>query len=482
MKLQYKFLMIGLFLMTTFVIKAQNKTNFVLIIGDDISYNDLGCYGNKIVKTPRIDQIASEGLRFNNAFVAISSCSPCRHTILTSRYPHNNGSLGLEMDPPDDMPIFSEILKNSGYYCAHAGKWHQAQNTARGYDLIHRSNNGSGGENNWVNVIETRPKDKPFFFWFAAHDAHRVWQTDNEFIGTHTTEGIVPPPYLGSSEATKQDIASYYDEIARLDFHIGEVEKALEKQGVLENTMIIIITDNGRPFPHCKTRVNEEGVHVPLIVRWPGGNVIANKTTDAMVSAIDIAPTILTVANIDIPQTMQGESFLKVLQKPELEFRNYIFAEHNFHDFEALERMVRNKEFLYVYNARPNLAQQGAVDIMKGAAFKELQALRDSNNLSAAQADIFMIPRPVEELYKLEGDTMQLLNLASLPEYKADLVKMRALMQRWMTETHDDIPIQIRGDRFSRETALPFSKSEWIEGIKPGVTSGSLKTNNKGPF
>ena len=461
--------------------KTDDRPNVILFIGDDISYNDFGCYGNQVVQTPSIDKIASEGVLFENAFVTISSCSPCRHSILTSRYPHNNGSLGLRMDPDKSLPIFTELLKKNGYYTAHAGKWHQSRSTARGYNDIYYNNHGNGGEGNWLKVVKGRPKKKPFFFWFASHDAHRIWGK-NEFSGTHDLNDITPPPYLGDSDSTKKDIAQYYDEIKRLDYYIGEVEKELEKQGVLDNTILIVMADNGRPFPHCKTRVNDEGVRVPMVIKWPKGNVPAGARTQAMMSAIDLAPTILEYAGIEIPEQFQGVSVSKVLQNPEEKHRNYIFAEHNYHDFEAHERMVRDDKYLYIVNNRPNLNQVGAVDIMKGPSFKEIQALHKSGEINEIQNDAFITPRPTEELYLIAEDPMQLNNLAGDKKHADALKHMQSVLQQWIDETKDDVPDVIRSDRFSREDYSPIHEDLWIEGVRPGVESGSLKTNNKGPF
>jgi len=194
---------------------GEAKPNFILFIADDVSWDDIGCYGNLQVKTPNIDRLASDGIRFNNFFLTASSSSPSRNSIITGRYPHNTGGAELHMEPPDYMVSFPEVLKKNGYYTAQAGKFHMGPYARRGFDSINdKTGNGDGGEERWMQCLKERPENKPFFFWFAAHDAHRIWGP-NSFSGTHDPDSLVPPFYLANGEKTKNDLAAYYDEIAR---------------------------------------------------------------------------------------------------------------------------------------------------------------------------------------------------------------------------------------------------------------------------
>jgi N-sulfoglucosamine sulfohydrolase len=163
---------LAFFLLLSLVIGCSPKTNeqqqpnIILIIGDDISWDDIGCYGNTGVHTPNIDRLASEGLKFNNAFLTSSSCSPSRCSIITGRYPHNTGAAELHTPLPKYLKLFPELLRAKGYYSALVGKWHEGESTARAYDTLlpGTAHNGSGGELQWVNMLQMRPKDKPFFF------------------------------------------------------------------------------------------------------------------------------------------------------------------------------------------------------------------------------------------------------------------------------------------------------------------------------
>ena len=448
---------------------VNEKPNFVFIIADDVSWNDVGCYGNNYVKTPNIDHLAKKGLLFNNAFLTASSCSPSRCSIISGKYPHSNGAAELHTELPASETPFPCLLKKAGYYTAHAGKWHMGDAAHRAFDIYTDKNgydNGNGGEANWVRFLRERPKDQPFFFWLASYDAHRPWGADT-FKITHDPDSVEVPVYFADTPGTRQDLASYYNEIARFDYYIGEVIAELKKQEVLENTMIIVMADNGRPFPRCKTRVYDSGMKTPFIVYWPDGALAQGDKSESLISAIDISSTILEIAGVPIPQDYQGISFLPVLENPEAETREYVFSEHNWHDFEAYERMVRSKEFLYVWNARPNLRNGGPLDSKRSPTHHALKVLKDQEKLNAAQADVFRVPRPSEELYDLSLDDQQLLDVASLERYKQQLLSMRLLLKKWMKETGDSTPDDLTPDWFDRKTLEPLPE-RGERGTMPG--------------
>jgi arylsulfatase A-like enzyme len=478
------FLFLLLFISLTFTKVAAQKSkalnpNIVLIIGDDIGADDIGCYGNQQVKTPIIDKIAREGLRFTNAFLTTSSCSPSRCSIISGRYPHNSGAAELHTPLPPEVSIFPELLKNAGYYTAQAGKWHMGEYAKRGFDVAYdkSKDNGDGGEEMWVKTLQQRPKQKPFFMWLASYDAHRPWG-QNSFAGTNSSDNLLLPPYLADAENTRIDLAKHYDEVTRFDYYIGEVEAELKKQRVLDNTIIIIIGDNGRPFPRAKTRVYDSGMQTPLLIKW--NKTIKPDISQSLISVIDIAPTILDVAGVTILPSFQGKSFKKIIFNPSLEFRKYVFSEHNWHDYEALERTVRTKDFLYVLNLRASLSNPGAADITSSPSFKDLENIRDSGKLSAAQADVFIAPRPFEELYDCRQDPMQLVNVASVKSYADQLASLRKTMAQWQLETKDSNPSQLTKDWYDRENGKRLSGKQ-IRGVMPGGEI-AIKTNASGPF
>jgi len=465
---------------------CRDAPNIILIIADDVSWNDFGCYGNDFVKTPNIDRLASEGLCFTNAYLTASSCSPSRCSIISGKYPHSNRAAELHIPLPEDEIPFPLLLKEKNYYTAQAGKWHMGPAVHRAFDLYTDNNgynNGNGGEDNWVPFLKERPKDKPFFFWLASTDAHRRWGADNFHI-THDPSEVDVPVYFADTPETRRDLASYYNEIARFDYFIGKVREELELQGVLDNTMIIVMADNGRPFPRCKTRVYDSGMKTPFVVFWPDGIESKGDKTESLISAVDIAPTILELADITPPEEYQGESFVPVLDDPGAEIRTAVFSEHNWHDFEAHERMIRTKDFLYVLNARPNLSNCGPGDSKRSPTQHALDKVRDEGKLTPAQADVFVVPRPEEELFDVKSDPQQLLNLASMPGYQEKLKEMREWLKDWQLNTSDTTPEYLTPDWMDRETGNRYpwfnnpdyvdpetGKTMKIRGTMPGSTT-----------
>ena len=468
-KLKYLVITIWLTLSFCLNINAQEKPNIVFIIADDVGWNDVGCYGNNVVKTPNIDKLAKEGLQFNNAFLTASSCSPSRCSIISGKYPHSNGAAELHTPLPDKEIPFPLLLRDNGYYTAQAGKWHMGPSVYRAFDRYTDNNgynNGDGGEANWIRFMKERPKDKPFFFWFASYDAHRPWGADT-FQITHNPGDMQLPIYFADTPETRQDLTSYYNEIARFDYYVGLVKMELERQGVLDNTLIIVMADNGRPFPRSKTRVYDSGMKTPFIVYWPKGIKKTGGTSESLVSAVDIAPTLLSLAGVKIPDEYQGVSFSPLLNNPSKEVRSMVFSEHNWHDYEAYERMVRTKDFLYVLNERPNLSNGGPADSKQSATQKALNEVRDKGQLTPAQADVFVVPRPREELFDVNNDPQQLLNLASVPDYQEKLKAMRRMVQSWQNKTRDTKPENLTPDWYDRETGEALN-IERKRGTMPG--------------
>jgi len=463
--------------------KSARQPNFVFIIADDVSWDDIGCYGNSQVKTPNIDLLATKGIRFDNFFLTASSCSPSRNSIITGRYPHNTGAAELHTEPPLEMISFPEILKQNGYYTVQAGKFHMGNYARRGFDQVNENGklNGDGGEELWIKLLQERPSDKPFFMWFASYDAHRPWGP-NELSGTHNPENVTPPFYLANGEKTKSDLAKYFDEITRLDNYVGLIIKELEIQESLENTVIIFMADNGRPFPHSKTRVNDRGLKTPFIIFWPEGIGLKQQKCKSLISAIDIAPTMLEIAGLRIPENIQGYSFYSLLKDTDRKFRNYVFGEHNWHDYEAHERMVRTKELLYILNSRPQFPNLGPADVLSGEAYKEMIAFRNSWTLTPEQSEIFMVPRPTEELYNTVTDTDQFINLASDPKYHNSLLMMRYVLNEWTKETGDNIPEIITKDWYLREPGNIRTENHGVRGEAVDKKFNATMNNKKGKF
>lgn len=466
-----RFLLLTALLLSGFITLAAQPVNIIFIIGDDISWDDIGVYGNGKVKTPNLNKLGREGIKFTNMFLTASSCSPSRTSMLTGRYPHNTGAAELHSPLPAHLKYFPELLKQAGYYTALAGKWHEGPNTRRAYDtlLVSQAQNGEGGEAQWINLLKSRPKNKPFFFWLSPYDAHRPWSATTNGPQHDPARDVEVPPTLLDTRETRQDLVAYYNEIARLDHYVGELEKELAAQGLSENTLIIFTADNGRPFPGSKTRLADAGIKTPFLAKWPAG-IGAGQTCQSLVSAVDIAPTLLALAGIDGGPTFQGRSFAQLLKDPSREFRKYVFAEHNWHDYEAYERAVRTKDFLYIINKRPKLDNGGPIDANQSPSAKALKEARKTGKLSPLQEDAFKVPRSSEEFFDNFKDPSQAENLIGNNAYSKQIRILKKVLAQWQNDTGDTTPENLTPDWYDRETgeALPAKDKR---GEMPGAAT-----------
>lgn len=442
--------------------------NLILIIADDMACDDSGAYGHPSIRTPNIDALAQGGMRFDAAFLTTSSCSPSRSSIITGRYPHQTDAEQLHWPLPAEQITFVEKLKEAGYWTAQAGKWHLGDSVKDRFHVI----NGEGmagyayqpgdsvpeadgsGCHLWVPTLKNRPQDQPFFLWLAAVDPHRAYQAHTIPV-PHQPEDARIPPYMPDALRVREDFALYYDEISRLDGYIGQVMAELERQGVAENTLILFISDNGRPFPRDKTTLYDGGIKTPWIVRWPK-KVKAGSVSAALVSSVDIAPTFLRLAGLEALPSFSGVDFSPLLEKPAATIREYVVGEDHWHDHDDFTRAIRTERFKYIRNFYPELPNTPPADALKSLTYAEMRAQRDAGTLSADQMRIFEQPRPEEELYDLANDPYELNNLAGDPAFAARLEDLRTQLTTWQAETGDQLPRYRTPDEYDRETGDPL--------------------------
>lgn len=426
----------------------QRVPNFVLILADDVSPDDLAPYSTNAAKTPHLARLAQEGLRFDRVFLTCSSCSPSRCSLITGRYPHQTGAAELHQPLPAQQVTFTELLKSAGYYVAAAGKWHLGNEVKDRFDHIVEGQ--PSGCEHWVETLANRPADKPFFLWLAALDAHRDYDPQT-IEQRHASADVQVPAFLPDVPEARRDLANYYDEISRLDDYVGKVLAELDRQGVADNTIVLFMADNGRAFPRCKTTVYDSGIRTPCILRWPG-KIKAGEHSASLISSIDVAPTFLELAGIKVPDSFVGRSFVGVLNDPESPHRDAVFAEHNWHDYAAHQRAVRTERYLYIRNDQPQHPATPPADAVRSPTYRAMQKLFAERQLSAEQQGCFVSPMPREELYDLARDPDSLKNLASDPQHQSVLAALRDRLAAWSRETNDELPTQFTPDKFDRET------------------------------
>lgn len=444
-------LLLVLCLSCSLFVQAEERPNFIVFVADDMAWEDCGAYGHPTIRTPNIDALATAGIRFDRAYLTCSSCSPSRCSILTGRYPHSTGAGELHLPLPGEQTMFTKPLMQAGYWTAAVGKWHLGEAVANQVDYRKPSRPEAMGDA-WLAALRNRPKDKPFFLWAAHSDPHRGYKP-GAVDPPHNPADVVVPPFFPDTQAVREDLALYYDEVSRFDQHIGMVLKELDQQGIADNTFVLVISDNGRPFPHCKTRVHVPGARTPFIVRWPKG-VRAGLTSKRVVSTIDIAPTILQLAGLTPLKSFQGVSFAPMLAGGKIHTRTYAFAEHNWHDYRAFERAVHSQRYCYVRNWLPNTPGTPPADAVTSITYTAMKELHADGKLDDFQAECFQVPRPAEFLYDVESDPDCLVNLVDDPALQRTLEEMRSALETWQAETNDRFPGEenLTPDGFDRQT------------------------------
>jgi arylsulfatase A-like enzyme len=390
-------------------------------------------------------------------------------------------------------------LHDAGYYTALVGKNHMkveklesaASGPSRAAALWDFESHGatpdnSGLESKWVETLQNRPKEKPFFLWLASADAHRGWDGDLQWKESlygpkYRPEDVRVPPFLVDDEATRKDLASYYNEITRFDFYVGATVRALEQEGLLENTLILVLADNGSPFPRAKTRLHDSGMKTALIAHWPARIAAPGTVSHSLVSSIDLAPTLVEAAGAPALSTAQGVSLMPTFANPEASIRSHAFSEHNWHDYEAHGRCVRSEGYLYIRNHRPRKPWNGPADSVSSPSHQSLLAARAAGPLSPAQSDVFLSPRPTEELYLTATDPLQIDNLAADPAHAHVRARLSKLLEDWMQQTGDAVPEELSPDGYDRQTGQPLRKGPPIRGTWPGRPRAAHLIHEPGP-
>jgi arylsulfatase A-like enzyme len=440
--------------------------NIVVFIADDAGL-DFGCYGNSGIKTPRIDALAGEGLRFDQAFVTTPQCSPCRTSILSGRYAHSIGTEDLHVPLPDGVPLVPSFLREKGYYTGMMLKSHLGPHGSRQFDWYDEGERlHTQGQWNDLVLANTRTfldqaGSRPFLLWVGFKDPHRPYDNPlNKAPEVHGPEQVKVPSYLADTPETRSELALYYDAIHRMDGHIGLIVDELKQRGLYEHTLIVFFSDNGMPFPRAKGTLYDSGIQTPMIMTFPG-RIRPGTVCPHLVSTIDLAPTFLRLAGLEPPQNMMGVDLRPLFDEPTIPVRDEIFAERNWHDTDAHMRCVRTSEYKLIFNGYPLARFPITGDQWQSPSWDDLRARHRIGRLTDAQAGLFLFPRPQFELYDIKQDPDEIHNLAGAPDYADRLEALYGQMQTWMVASDDYPPHKKRRmDLMDRETGFFFGIGE----------------------
>jgi arylsulfatase A-like enzyme len=420
------------------------RPNIVWISAEDLSLR-IGSYGDPLARTPTIDRLASEGMRFTRAFVTLPICAPSRTAIITGMYQNAIGAMHMRTTenrvealpgpylavPPHYVKAFPEYLRAAGYYTTNNSK------TDYQFGTPFTIWDESSPRAHWRN----RPDPaQPFFavFNFTGTHESQVWADSPSRRGKPlvTDPGDVEvPPYYPDTRAVREDLARHYDNIADLDAWTDNLLRQLEEDGLLENTIVFFWTDHGDGLPRAKRALYDSGLHVPLIVRWPD-ELQPGSLNDELVSLIDLAPTVLSLAGVPIPVHMQGRVILGDAKGPAPE---YVFAGVDRVDMAYdMIRAARDGRFKYIRNFYPHLPYAQFVAYRNNSAImQELLRLHAEGALTGAQTLWMADQRPPEELYDTETDPHEIRNLATDPAHATRLRRMSGALDDWMSRIGD---------------------------------------------
>jgi N-sulfoglucosamine sulfohydrolase len=443
------------------------RPNILLILSDDHTAEFAGCYGNPTIRTPTMDRLASEGMRFTNFFCSAPQCVPSRTAFLTGRSPVAARMSRFTAPLPPDVVTLPELLREkAGYFTGICRRQfhldgapgpnskaiyekYGLQTFDRRVDFLDRSSPPAMTEKRVHEFFDKRPKEKPFFLWVNFNDPHYPW--DNVPNGVDPKKLRVPK-FLPDLPGVREDLRRYYDEVERVDGELKLVLDTVEKRAGLDNTIVLFAGDNGFPFPHGKGSLYDPGLNVPFLMRWPG-KIKAGSVATELISGEDYAPTMLAAAGVAPPKEMSGVSFLDLLLGRPFAPRRYVFAQrvtHGSRPYEEgatthtfdLSRMVRTSKYKLIYNCTPQ-QKYSPVDSYNDASWREMSEENAWGRLEAKFSRMYFGPRPVIELYDLEQDPAETTNLAGRPELADVERELKLALQEKMILDWDYLPLPL---------------------------------------
>ena len=455
---------------------TEKKPNILFVISDDQSYPHASAYGYQAGSTPAFDRVAREGVLFNNAFSASPGCSPSRAAILTGKNCWQLREAGTHASTfPADLATYPEMLERAGYLVGSTNKgWGPGK-------VVSRKNNPAGkaynsrklesskeiSDNDYANNFEeflaARSGDQPFCFWFGAAEPHRRYPT-----GIGAKSGMKPgdvkvPGFLPDHPEVRTDMLDYIYEIQWYDSHLDRMLKSLEAKGELENTLVVVTSDNGMPFPRAKANCYEYGIHMPLAIMW-GNKIKGGRKVDDLVSLVDMAPTFLAAAGVDAPEIigMAGKNLMNILTSKKSgtidKSRQAVYASRERHSSSRWnnlgypQRAMRTADYLYIWNVHPErwpsgdpqkFEEDGTLGSMHGGYhdiddFDEsvLNLRRDDPSISR-YFHLAVDKRPEVEMYDIRKDPYCLINLAENAAFKATREKLGDQLMAYLKNTND---------------------------------------------
>ncbi|TWT92922.1 Choline-sulfatase [Botrimarina colliarenosi] len=416
---------------------AVGRPNLVLILADDCTWRDLGCYGGQ-AHTPHLDRFCSEGMRLTRCFQAAPMCSPTRHNLLTGLYPVRSGAYPNHTFVRDGVKSLGHYLGDLGYRVALSGKRHIAPLEAFPFEY-------SGGANPDFAAIDNLMSEcsaggQPLCLFVCSNEPHSPWNKGD--ASAYPPRSLELPPYRQDSPALRKAYSKYLAEITYFDSQVGRTLTLLEKHGLVENTVVVVLSEQGNGFPFAKWTCYDAGLRSAMMVRWPG-HVKLGSESDALVEYVDVAPTFIEMAEGTLPAELEGKSLVPLLRGEVDRHKEHVFGvqtSNGIYAFDGLygRRSVRSERYHLIHNLGPSARFDNGIS--KTRYFADWRRAAEAGDDDAA-AIIERFHQPPEfELFDTDEDPYELRNLADDPGQAERLAELRERLAAWMESQGDEGP------------------------------------------
>ena len=428
-----------------FVRGEAAKPNLLFIIADDCTFRDLAAYGGQ-AHTPNIDSLVKQGLKFERCFQAAPMCSPTRHCIYIGLYPVKSGAYPNHTFARDDVKSIVHHLKPLGYRVALSGKSHVGPAKVFPFEESRSSKKNSTDLPSAIDfkavdalMRDSADKGTPFALFACSNEPHSPWTQGKQFRPRYELSKIKLPPYLVDTPQTRKAFRNYLCEISFFDLEVGRLLESLDRHGLADNTLVMLVSEQGNGFPFAKWSCYDAGLQSAMVVRWPGV-VKPGARTDAMVEYVDICPTFIDAAGGTPPDFLDGKSFLNVLRGGADTHKSHVFGLQTTrgiysgaHHYPI--RSVRDDRFKLILNLDPDATFYNSIN--QEPWFKSWEKASASGDAHARRMLVRFAKRPAVELYDVRADPHEMQNLAALPEHKETIDRLRTKLEAWMKSQGD---------------------------------------------
>jgi N-sulfoglucosamine sulfohydrolase len=416
------------------VCHAAENPNLVFMMADDLTYRDIGCYGGQ-AHTPNIDQLAGEGMRFTRCFQTAPMCSPTRHSIYTGQYPVKSGAYPNHTRVNPGVKSIVQYLGDLGYRVAQSGKTHVAPDAVFAWEKIPGRLNPELDKVDAF-LADAKTDDKPFCLLLCWNEPHAKW--DKGDASRYPADKVKLPPYYVDTPETRDGFSRYLAEITYFDGQVGEALNLLEKHGLDQNTLVVVLSEHGNSLPFAKWTCYDSGLQSAFIARWPG-KINPGSVNPAMIDYVDILPTFIEAAGGKPDPSIDGKSLLPVFAGKQ-EHRQFVYGAMTTRGINQGSeyfgiRSVRSERFKYIWNFTPEIEFKNVCTESK--EFKSWIAKAAAGDEKARELVKKYQFRPGIELYDIVNDPLEMNNLADNPEHAPVIKELRAELERWMAHCGD---------------------------------------------